>query len=73
MSNPLAGVGPSKEWAERAQAAIDQGRKIGAKTPRERDYIETVAAYGFAACSAPRRRLNCHAILAKPGRCTPSS
>jgi len=45
MSNPLAGVGPSKEWAERAQAAIDQGRKIGAKTPRERDYIEAVAAY----------------------------
>ena len=28
---------------------------------------------GFAACSAPRRRLNCHAIPAKPGRCTPSS
>src|SRR3989441_6818461 len=45
MSNPLAGVGPSKEWAERAQAAIDQGRKIGAKTQRERDYIEAVAAY----------------------------
>jgi len=45
MSNPLAGVGPSKEWAERAQAAIDQGRKIGAKTQRERDYIDAVAAY----------------------------
>src|SRR3989475_10780056 len=45
MSNPLAGVGPSKEWAERAQATIDQGRKIGAKTQRERDYIEAVAAY----------------------------
>jgi tetratricopeptide (TPR) repeat protein len=45
MSNPLAGVGPSKEWAERAQAAINQGRKVGAKTPRERDYIEAVAAY----------------------------
>ncbi|MFZ2507302.1 MAG: hypothetical protein WAW79_02350 [Steroidobacteraceae bacterium] len=45
MSNPLAGVGPSAEWAARAQAAIDQGRKTGAKTQRERDYIEAVAAY----------------------------
>src|SRR6185503_20739826 len=45
MSNPLTGIGPSKEWAERAQAAIDQGRKIGAKTQRERDYIEAVGAY----------------------------
>lgn len=45
MSNPLAGIGPSPEWAARAQAAIDQGRKIGAKTQRERDYIEAVAAY----------------------------
>ena len=45
MSNPLAGIGPSPQWAERAQAAIDQGRQIGAKTQRERDYIEAVAAY----------------------------
>lgn len=45
MSNPLAGVGPSPEWAERGKAAVDEGRKIGAKTPRERDYIEAVAAY----------------------------
>jgi tetratricopeptide (TPR) repeat protein len=45
MSNPLAGVGPSPEWAERAQVALDQGRKIGAKTQRERDYLEAVAAY----------------------------
>ena len=45
MSNPLAGAGPSPQWAERAQAAIDEGRKIGAKTQRERDYIEAVAAY----------------------------
>ncbi len=45
MSNPLTGVGPSKEWAARAQAAIDQGRQIGAKSQRERDYIEAVAAY----------------------------
>src|ERR1700741_3799211 len=40
MSNPLAGIGPSPQWAERAKAAIEEGRKIGAKTPRERDYIE---------------------------------
>src|SRR6185503_21149503 len=45
MSNPLAGIGPSPQWAERAKAAIDQGRKIGARTQRERDYIEAVAAY----------------------------
>ena len=55
MSNPLAGVGPSKEWAERAQAAINQGRKIGATTPRERDYIEAVAAYYEDWDSRPER------------------
>jgi hypothetical protein len=60
MDNPLAGIGPSKEWAERAQAAIDQGRKIGAKTQRERDYIEAVAAYYEDWASRPERtrRLN---------------
>jgi tetratricopeptide (TPR) repeat protein len=45
MDNPLVSVGPSPQWAERAQAAIDEGRRIGAKTQRERDYIEAVAAY----------------------------
>jgi hypothetical protein len=55
MSNPLAGIGPSKEWAERAQAAIDQGRKIGAKTQRERDYIEAVAAYYEDWANRPER------------------
>ena len=45
MSNPLAGVGSSPKGAAQAQAAIEQGRKIGAKTQRERDYIEAVAAY----------------------------
>jgi tetratricopeptide (TPR) repeat protein len=45
MSNPLAGVGSSPQGAQRAQAAIDEGRKVGAKTQRERDYIEAVAAY----------------------------
>jgi tetratricopeptide (TPR) repeat protein len=55
MSNPLAGIGPSKEWAERAQAAIDHGRKIGAGTQRERDYIEAVAAYYEDWASRPER------------------
>ncbi len=45
MSNPLAGQGASPKGAEQAQAAIDQGRRIGAKTERERDYLEAVAAY----------------------------
>ena len=45
MSNPLAGVGASAKGAEQAQAMIEQGRRIGAGTQRERDYIEAVAAY----------------------------
>ena len=45
MDNPLAAVGPSPERADQAQKAIEQGRRIGAKTPRERDYIEAIAAY----------------------------
>jgi len=45
MSNPLAGTGSSPKGAAQAQAAIEQGRRIGAKTQRERDYIEAVAAY----------------------------
>jgi tetratricopeptide (TPR) repeat protein len=45
MSNPLAGQGASAKGAEQAQAAIDEGRRVGAKTERERDYIEAVAAY----------------------------
>lgn len=45
MSNALAGQGASPKGAEQAQAAIDEGRRIGAKTQRERDYIEAVAAY----------------------------
>ncbi len=55
MSNPLAGIGPSPQWAERAKAAIDQGRKIGAKTQRERDYIEAVAAYYDDWANRPER------------------
>ncbi len=45
MSNPLAGAGSTPKEAEKAQAAIDDARKIGAKTQRERDYVEAVAAY----------------------------
>jgi hypothetical protein len=45
MSNPLAGQGASPKGAGEAQAAIDEGRRIGAKTERERAYIEAVAAY----------------------------
>ena len=55
MSNPLTGVGPSPQWAERAQAAINQGRAIGAKTPRERDYVEAVAAYYDDWANRPER------------------
>jgi hypothetical protein len=45
MSNPLVGEGASPKGAAQAQAAIELGLKIGAKTQRERDYIEAVAAY----------------------------
>ena len=45
MNNPLAGVGAGPSGAEQAQAAIEQGRRIGAGTQRERDYIEAVGAY----------------------------
>ena len=45
MLNPLAGTGASPKGAQDAQAAIDKGRKMGAKTQRERDYLEAVAAY----------------------------
>ena len=45
MSNPLAGQGATPPDAEAAQIAIDKGRRMGAKTQRERDYLEAVAAY----------------------------
>jgi tetratricopeptide (TPR) repeat protein len=38
-------VGPTPPDAQRAQEVIAHGRAIGAKTERERDYIEAVAAY----------------------------
>jgi tetratricopeptide (TPR) repeat protein len=55
MSNPLAGVGSTPADAVRAQAAIDLGRSTGAKTQRERDYIEAVAAYYQDFASRPER------------------
>ena len=58
MNNPLAGQGASPKGAEVAQAAIDEGRRIGAKTQRERDYLEAVAAYyeDFATARSARGR-----------------
>jgi tetratricopeptide (TPR) repeat protein len=55
MLNPLQGVGSSSKNAELAQAAIDKGRKIGAKTQRERDYLEAVAAYYEDFANRPER------------------
>ena len=45
MSNPLAGQGASPKGAEQAQAALERARAAPAKTQRERDYIDAVAAY----------------------------
>jgi tetratricopeptide (TPR) repeat protein len=45
MSNPLAGIGASAKDAQRASAAIEKGRSVPAKTERERDYLDAVAAY----------------------------
>ena len=45
MQNALAGVGATPADAERALDAIAKGRKMDAKTQRERDYLEAVAAY----------------------------
>src|SRR5215470_18576797 len=59
MSNPLQGIGASPKGAQQAQAAIDKGRQMGAKTQRERDYLEAVAAYyeNFASRSERERQL----------------
>src|SRR5262245_56054266 len=59
MSNPLQCIGASPKSAQQAQDAIDKGRQMGAKTPRERDYLEAVAAYyeDFANRSERARQL----------------
>ncbi len=60
MSNPLAGVGSTPGDAATAQNAIAAGRAIGAKTQRERDYIDAVAAYydNWAATPEATRQAN---------------
>ena len=55
MQNPLAGIGPTPQDAAKAQAAIALGRGIGAKTTRERDYIEAVATYYQDWANRPER------------------
>ncbi len=55
MSNPLQGIGASPKNTPRAQAAIDKGRQMGAKTQRERDYLEAVAAYYEDFANRPER------------------
>ena len=45
MSNPLAGTGALPKDAVLAQGAIDKGRTMKARTQRERDYLDAVAAY----------------------------
>jgi hypothetical protein len=55
MSNPLAGQGALPVNVPKAQAALDEARRIGAKTERERDYIEAVAAYYADFANKPER------------------
>src|SRR5438067_10350655 len=55
MLNPLQGIGTSPENAQLARAAIDKARKMGAKTERERDYLEAVAAYYEDFTNRPER------------------
>jgi tetratricopeptide (TPR) repeat protein len=55
MLNPLAGQGAAPKRAPLAQEAIEQARKIGAKTQRERDYIEAIAAYYEDFANRPER------------------
>lgn len=55
MANPLSGAGPSAEWSTRGKAALDEARRIGASTKRERDYIEAVGAYYEDWANRPER------------------
>ncbi|HKE45439.1 MAG TPA: hypothetical protein VKB41_12980 [Steroidobacteraceae bacterium] len=59
MYNPLQGIGASPDNARLAQGVIDKARKVGAKTEREHDYLEAVAAYyeDFAKRSEHERQL----------------
>jgi tetratricopeptide (TPR) repeat protein len=60
MNNPLAGAGASPKDAVDAQAVIEKGRRMGAKTQRERDYLEAVAAYyeNFSSRTERERQLS---------------
>src|SRR6267142_7116831 len=62
MYNPFVGGTPPADIA-RAQAAIDKGRQMGAKTQREKDYLEAVAAYYEDFCSS-----RATAMRARPSR-----
>jgi hypothetical protein len=60
MNNALAGVGATPGDAEKAQAALDHARAVGAPTQRERDYIEAVGAYyrDFASHTERERQIS---------------
>ncbi len=45
LGNTLIGVPPSRANAEAGWAALEKARAIGAKTQRERDWIEALSAY----------------------------
>lgn len=42
QQNPLTGQEPPQKAIEEARAALDRAKAIGAKTPREREYIEAI-------------------------------
>ncbi|MDB5807227.1 MAG: hypothetical protein JWN73_4549 [Betaproteobacteria bacterium] len=55
MLNPLNGNGPAPALAARAQGLLEQARNIGARSQRERDYIEALAAYYQDWAAKPER------------------
>ena len=66
ISNPRAGHCASPKGAEAAQAAIDEGRRIGVKTERNRDYIEAVASYCTGFATRPERVRRVSRAMAEP-------
>lgn len=55
MSNPLTGAGPPPAKAAQGQQAVALARSIGAKTERERMYVEAVAVYWEDWANRPER------------------
>jgi hypothetical protein len=55
MSNSLAGIGSTPAQAEKVRLAIEEARRVGVKTERERDYLEAVAAYFQDWAARPER------------------